>query len=59
MISFCQPPSTWPARILRHSPLAAARIITAVTRGIYATISEGLQIESEQFGRMVCDERYP
>lgn len=41
-------------RILRHSPLAAARIITAVTRGINATITEGLQIESEQFGRMVA-----
>ena len=40
-------------RILRHSPVAAARIITAVTRGINATISEGLQIESEQFARMV------
>ena len=41
-------------RILRHSPIAAARIITAVTRGINATTSEGLQIESEQFGRMVA-----
>ena len=41
-------------RILRHSPIATARIITAVTRGINATISEGLQIESEQFGRMVA-----
>jgi len=40
-------------RILRHSPLAAARIITAVTRGLNATISEGLQIESEHFARMV------
>ncbi len=40
-------------RILRHSPIAAARIITAVTRGLNATISEGLQIESEQFARMV------
>jgi enoyl-CoA hydratase len=40
-------------RILRHSPLVAARIITAVTRGLNATISEGLQIESEQFARMV------
>jgi enoyl-CoA hydratase len=40
-------------RILRHSPLAAARIITAVTRGLNTTISEGLQIESEQFARMV------
>jgi enoyl-CoA hydratase len=40
-------------RILQHSPLAAARILTAVTRGLNATISEGLQIESEQFARMV------
>ncbi|MDJ0628318.1 MAG: crotonase/enoyl-CoA hydratase family protein [Rhodobacter sp.] len=40
-------------KILRHSPLAAARIITAVTRGLNATIAEGLQIESEQFARMV------
>jgi enoyl-CoA hydratase len=40
-------------RILRHSPLAAARIITAVTRGLNAGIAEGLQIESEQFARMV------
>jgi enoyl-CoA hydratase/carnithine racemase len=40
-------------RILRHSPLAASRIITAVTRGLNASISEGLAIESEQFARMV------
>jgi enoyl-CoA hydratase/carnithine racemase len=40
-------------RILRHSPLAAARIITAVTRGINAPIAEGLAVESEQFARMV------
>ncbi len=40
-------------RILRHSPLAAARILTAVTRGLNATISEGLHIEQEQFARMV------
>lgn len=40
-------------RIIRHSPLAAARIISAVTRGLNATIAEGLQIESEQFARMV------
>jgi enoyl-CoA hydratase len=39
-------------RILRHSSLAAARIITAVTRGINATIEEGLLIEREQFARM-------
>ena len=39
-------------RILRHSPLAISRIISAVTRGLNATISEGLAIESEQFARM-------
>lgn len=39
-------------RILRHSPLAAARIITAVTRGINTSIAEGLEIEREQFARM-------
>ena len=43
-------------QILRHSPLAAARIITAVTRGINGTIAEGLQIEGEQFARMVPTE---
>lgn len=36
-------------RIIRHSPLAASRIITAVTRGINTTIDEGLLIEREQF----------
>ena len=41
-------------RILRHSPLAAARIITAVTRGLNVAITEGLQIEREQFGRMAA-----
>jgi enoyl-CoA hydratase len=40
-------------RILRHSPVVASRIITAVTRGLNATITEGLEIESEQFARMV------
>jgi enoyl-CoA hydratase/carnithine racemase len=40
-------------RILRHSPMTAARIIAAVTRGLNATIAEGLQIEAEQFARMV------
>jgi enoyl-CoA hydratase len=40
-------------RILRHSPLAIASIITAVTRGINLSIAEGLQVESEQFARMV------
>ena len=43
-------------RILRHSPLAAARIITAVTRGINATIEEGLLIEREQFARMAVTQ---
>ena len=39
-------------RILRHSPLTASRILAAVTRGLNATIAEGLEIESEQFARM-------
>ena len=41
-------------RILAHSPLAAARIITAVTRGVNGSIAEGLAIEQEQFGRMAA-----
>ncbi|MCZ4092048.1 crotonase/enoyl-CoA hydratase family protein [Sinorhizobium psoraleae] len=40
-------------RITRHSPLAVAAIITAVTRGLNMTIGEGLLSESEQFARMV------
>ena len=40
-------------RILRHSPLTASRIISAVTRGLNASIAEGLAIEGEQFARMV------
>ncbi|MFI0845599.1 crotonase/enoyl-CoA hydratase family protein [Mesorhizobium sp. IMUNJ 23232] len=40
-------------RILRHSPVAAAGIIAAVTRGLNMTIGEGLQVESEQFARVV------
>lgn len=39
-------------RIVRHSPLAVASIITAVTRGINLPISEGLLVETEQFARM-------
>jgi enoyl-CoA hydratase/carnithine racemase len=39
-------------RIVRHSSLAVASILTAVTRGINASIGEGLQIESEQFARV-------
>lgn len=39
-------------RILRHSPVAAASILTAVTRGLNTSIGEGLAIESEQFARV-------
>ena len=39
-------------RILRHSPLAVAGIIAAVTRGLNVSIAEGLLVESEQFGRL-------
>lgn len=41
-------------RVIRHSPLAASRIITAVTRGINTPIDEGLLIEREQFARMAA-----
>jgi enoyl-CoA hydratase len=40
-------------RVLRHSPLAIAGIITAVTRGLNMAIAEGLQVESEQFAALV------
>ena len=40
-------------RILKQSPLAVGAIITAVTRGLNMAIGEGLQMESEQFARMV------
>lgn len=43
-------------RILRHSPLAAARILTSVTRGLNASIDEGLLIEREQFARMAVTQ---
>ena len=43
-------------RITRHSPLAVARILTAVTRGLNAPIGEGLQIEREQFARMAATQ---
>lgn len=39
-------------RIIRHSPLAAASVITAVTRGLNVSIAEGLLIEREQFARV-------
>ena len=40
-------------RILRHSPLAVAGILRAVTRGLDMTIGQGLQAEGEQFARLV------
>ena len=43
-------------RILRHSPIAAARIITAVTRGLNTSIKDGLNIEKEQFALMTQSE---
>ena len=39
-------------RIMEHSPLAVARVITAVTRGLNMTIGESLQVEIEQFARL-------
>jgi enoyl-CoA hydratase/carnithine racemase len=41
------------ARIICHSPPAVGAIITAVTRGLNMGIGEGLQVESEQFARLV------
>ncbi|WP_306257968.1 crotonase/enoyl-CoA hydratase family protein [Pararhizobium sp. IMCC21322] len=41
-------------RVLQHSPLAVARIIGAMTRGINTSIDEGLNIEREQFARMAA-----
>ena len=46
-------------RILRHSPLAIAGIITAVTRGLNMGIAEGLLTESEQFARLVPSHDLP
>jgi enoyl-CoA hydratase len=41
-------------RIVRHSPLAVARVIAAATRGLNVAIAEGLAIEREQFARMAA-----
>ena len=41
-------------RIQRHSPVPAAGIITAVTRGLNMSIAEGLMMESEQFARVAA-----
>lgn len=43
-------------RIIRHPPLAIARIISAVTRGLNTSIAEGLDIEREQFARMAATQ---
>lgn len=40
-------------RIIRHGPDAVASVITAATRGLNMAIGEGLQVESEQFARLV------
>ena len=39
-------------RILRHSDLAIAGILTAVARGLDMSVAEGLLVEAEQFARM-------
>jgi enoyl-CoA hydratase/carnithine racemase len=39
-------------RILVHSPLAVASILTAITRGLNQSIGEGLLVEAEQFARV-------
>lgn len=41
-------------RILRHSSLAVARILSAVTRGVNVPIGEGLEIEAAEFARMAA-----
>ncbi len=41
------------ARILRHSPVAAAAILRAVARGLNMSIAEGLACEGDQFARLV------
>lgn len=41
------------SRVLEYPAPAVASIITAVSRGLNMTIGEGLQVESEQFARVV------
>ncbi len=43
----------WARRILRHSPLAVSAILAAAIRGLNAPIGEGLEIEAQQFARLV------
>jgi enoyl-CoA hydratase/carnithine racemase len=40
-------------RIIRHSPGAVRSVITSTTRGLNMAISEGLQVECEQFAGLV------
>ena len=40
-------------RIMAHSPLAVAGVLRAVTRGLNMSIGEGLEVESQQFARLV------
>ena len=40
-------------RIVRRSPGAVRSVVTATTRGLNMAISEGLQVESEQFAGLV------
>ncbi len=40
-------------RVARHSPAAVAACLRSVTRGLNASIDEGLAIEAMQFGAMV------
>ena len=40
-------------RIMAHSPLAVAGVLRAVTRGLNVSIGEGLEVESQQFARLV------
>lgn len=39
--------------IMRHTPRAVAATLTAATRGLNMGIAEGLQLESDQFARLV------
>ena len=40
-------------RTVRHSPGAVRSVVTATTRGLNMAMSEGLQVESEQFAGLV------
>lgn len=41
-------------RIMRHSPIVAAAIIRAATRGINLSIAEGLAVEAAEFARVAA-----